>query len=193
MPKPCSWSLTRSRLYPSGLIHTSRGSWYFSGPSKWVRTPFQSPRSMHSSTAAFFSSLSKWSVMLPDILQTVRKAVNTWNGHESCLIPVRPYRTAILWVSQHCAYMAVWARSKNWSFSENIPVCTWSHLWCYQEDRWLQGFFLDAFLTNQLNWSWRFLSFSEILLEFFSKFSLSFSQFSLIFTNFCFISTESCK
>ena len=47
-----------------------------------------------------------------------------------------------------------------------------------------QGFFLDAFLTNQLNWSWRFLSFSEILLEFFQNFSLSFSQFSSVFLNF---------
>ena len=55
----------------------------------------------------------------------------------------------------------------------------------------IQGLFLDTFLTIQLNWSWQFLSFSEILLEFFSKFSLSFYQFSLIFKNFCFISTES--
>ena len=30
-----------------------------------------------------------------------------------------------------------------------------------------QGLFLDTFLTNQLNWSWQFLSFSEILFGFF--------------------------
>ena len=33
----------------------------------------------------------------------------------------------------------------------------------------MQGFFLDTFLANQLNWSWRFLSFSEILFEFFQN------------------------
>ena len=35
----------------------------------------------------------------------------------------------------------------------------------------MQGLFLDTFLTNQLNWSWQFLSFSEILLEFFQNLS----------------------
>ena len=53
------------------------------------------------------------------------------------------------------------------------------------------GLFLDTFLTNQLNWSWRFLSFSEILLEFFQYLAWVFSQFSLSFSNFCFISKES--
>ena len=33
----------------------------------------------------------------------------------------------------------------------------------------IQGFFLDTFLANQLNWSWRFLSFSEISFEFFQN------------------------
>ena len=32
-----------------------------------------------------------------------------------------------------------------------------------------QGFFWTLFLTNQLNWIWQFLSFFEILLEFFQN------------------------
>ena len=42
---------------------------------------------------------------------------------------------------------------------------------CYLYGGKLQGLFLDTFLTNQLNWSWQFLSFSEILLEFFQNLS----------------------
>ena len=40
-----------------------------------------------------------------------------------------------------------------------------------------QGFFLDTFLTNQLNLSWQFLSFSEILLEFFYNLADFFQKF----------------